>query len=107
MVGRQQHRWPQLASARTAWYDPLVQSIKVSSKRQITIPSAACRRLGIAAGDRLTVEIRDDALVLHRRPATAFERLWGLGADAWEGVDPVAFTRGLRDEFEDGPGDDR
>lgn len=84
-----------------------MQSIKVSSKRQITTPSAACKQLGIAAGDWLTVEIRDDALVLHRRPATAFERLWGLGAYAWDGVDPVSFTRGLRDEFESGPDDDR
>jgi AbrB family looped-hinge helix DNA binding protein len=84
-----------------------MQSVKVSSKRQITIPSDACRQLGITAGDRLSVVVRDDELVLHRRPATAFERLWGLGAHVWEGVDPVEHTRRLRDEFERGHDDDR
>ena len=82
-------------------------SAKVSSKRQITLPSEACRRLGITAGDRLNVEIRDDELVLRRRPATAFERLWGLGAHVWDGVDPVEYVRALRDESERTINDDR
>ena len=75
-------------------------SVKVSSKRQITIPSDACRRLGIAAGDRLTVEIRDDELVLRSRPVRASERLRGLGKETWAGVDPVEYVRALRDEMD-------
>lgn len=75
-------------------------SVKVSTKYQISLPSEARRRLGIAAGDRLTVEVRDDELVLKRRPERAFDRLWGLGAHVWKGVDPVEYIRAIRDEFD-------
>ena len=75
-------------------------SVKVSSKHQISIPSEARKRLGIEAGDRLSVEVRDDELVLRRRPAKASDRLRGLGRGMY-GPDPVAYVRGLRDEWED------
>lgn len=74
-------------------------SVKVSSKFQIAVPSEARRRLGIVAGDRLTVSIEDDELVLRKRPAKASERLWGLGRGLY-GPDPVAFIRSTRDELE-------
>ena len=74
-------------------------SVKVSSKFQIAVPSEARRRLGIMAGDRLTVTIEKDELVLRRRPAKASERLWGIGKGLY-GPDPVAFVRSLRDEWE-------
>lgn len=75
-------------------------SVKVSTKHQISVPSEARRRLGIAAGDRLAVEITDDTIVLRRRPERPSERLRGLGAHVWGGVDPVAFVRQLRDEMD-------
>ena len=75
-------------------------SIKVSSKYQVSLPSEARRRLGIEAGDRLSVEIIDETLVLRRRPARASERLWGLGRGMY-GPDPVTFVRGVREELED------
>ena len=76
-------------------------SVKVSTKHQISVPSEARRRLGIEAGDRLSVEVRDDSMVLRRRSARPSERLRGLGADVWKGVDRVAFTRSLRDESDE------
>lgn len=72
-------------------------SIKVSSKHQVSIPSIARRELGIEAGDRLSVEMSGDALILRRRPARPSERLRGLGKEAWRGVDPVRHVRELRD----------
>jgi AbrB family looped-hinge helix DNA binding protein len=78
-----------------------MQSAKVSTKHQITLPSDARRRLGIEPGDRLTVEVREDALVLRRRPAYASERLRGLGAHVWKGVDPVEYVRALRQESDE------
>jgi AbrB family looped-hinge helix DNA binding protein len=77
-------------------------SVKVSTKHQIAVPSEARRRLGIAAGDRLSVEVTDDSIVLRRRPQKPSERLRQLGAvgGIWKGVDPVAYVRGLRDELE-------
>jgi AbrB family looped-hinge helix DNA binding protein len=74
-------------------------SAKVSSKNQISIPSEARRRLGIEPGDRLTVEITTDTLVLRRRPERASERLWGIGRGLY-GPDPVTFVREIRDELE-------
>ncbi len=58
--------------------------------------------MGIAAGDRLSVEITEDAIVLRRRAEKASERLHQLGAigSIWKGVDPVAYVRELRDEME-------
>ena len=73
-------------------------SAKVSTKHQISIPSEARRKLGIEPGDRLTVEIRDDSLVLRVRPAKPSERLRGIGRGVWQGKDPVEFVRALRDE---------
>jgi AbrB family looped-hinge helix DNA binding protein len=76
-------------------------SVKVSTKHQVSVPSEARRRLGIEAGDRLSVEIRDDSMILRRRSGRPSERLRGLGAEIWMGVDPVAFTRSLRDESDE------
>jgi AbrB family looped-hinge helix DNA binding protein len=75
-------------------------SVKVSTKHQVSIPSSARRRLGIQAGDRLSVEITEDGLILRRRSARPSERLRGLGSEAWKGVDPVAHVRHLREESE-------
>jgi len=77
-------------------------SVKVSTKHQVAVPSEARRRLGIKAGDRLSVEITDDAIVLRRRAEKPSERLKELGAigDIWKGVDPVAYARELREEME-------
>jgi AbrB family looped-hinge helix DNA binding protein len=77
----------------------MVLSAKVSTKNQISIPSEARRRLGIEAGDRLSVEIVDDSLVLRRRPDRASDRLWGIGRGLY-GPDPVTFVREIRDEME-------
>lgn len=77
-----------------------MQSTKVSTKHQITLPSAARRKVGIEPGDRLYVEVVDDALVLRRRPSRPSDRLRGLGRSIWGGVDAVEYVRGLRDESE-------
>jgi AbrB family looped-hinge helix DNA binding protein len=76
-------------------------SVKVSTKHQIVVPSEARARLGIQAGDRLTVVVNDDSIVLTKRPGRPSDRLRGLGADIWEGVDPVEYVRALRREWDD------
>lgn len=74
-------------------------SAKVSTKHQISLPSEARRRLGIMPGDRLSVVVRDDELVLRRRPAKASERLRGLARGTY-GSDPDRYLREIRDEAE-------
>jgi len=77
-------------------------SVKVGTKHQVVVPSEARRRLGIEAGDRLSVEITDDAIVLRRRSEQPSERLRELGAigDIWLGMDPVAYVREMRGGME-------
>lgn len=79
------------ARSDPAWHSAM-PSVKVSSKFQIAVPSEARQHLGIVAGDRLTVTIENDQIVLRRRAAKAFERLWGLGRGLY-GPDPVAIVR--------------
>ena len=80
-----------------------MQSAKVSTKHQITLPSEARRRVGIEPGDRLYVDVVDDALILRRRPSRPSDRLRGIGREVWRGVDAVEYVRELRDESEPGP----
>jgi AbrB family looped-hinge helix DNA binding protein len=74
-------------------------SAKVSTKNQIALPSEARRRLGIQPGDRLSVVVREDELVLRRRPARASDRLRGIARGAY-GKDPADYLRSLRAEME-------
>ena len=73
-------------------------SVKLSSKHQISIPSTARQRLGIGPGDRLTVEIREDSMVLRLRPSRPSERLRGLIPS--DRSDPVTRVRRMREESE-------
>lgn len=73
-------------------------SVKVSSKHQIAVPSEARKALGIKAGDRLSVEIVGDSMVIKPRQL-AGARLRGKYQGYW-GDDPVAWVRALRDELE-------
>lgn len=75
-------------------------SVKVSSKHQIAVPSEVRKALGIKAGDRLGVEVRDGVFILRPRAGTVADRLYGSGRGIY-GPDPVAYVRALRDEWED------
>lgn len=75
-------------------------SVKVSTKHQIVVPSEARRALGIRSGDRLSVEVTADAIVLRPRARRAGARLRGLGREIWQGLDPVEYVRQLREEWD-------
>ena len=76
-------------------------SVKVSTKHQIVVPSEARRALGIEAGDRLSVEVTPEAIVLRPRARRASVRLRGLGSEIWQGVDPVEYVRQLRRDWDE------
>jgi AbrB family looped-hinge helix DNA binding protein len=76
-------------------------SVKVSTKHQIVVPSEARRALGIEAGDRLSVEVTPEGIILRPRTRRAGARLRGLGSEVWQGVDPVDYVRQLRQEWDE------
>ena len=51
----------------------------LTSKGQMTLPSAVRARLGLEAGDRLLVTVQDDdTIILKRRPAPVVTTVRGL-----------------------------
>jgi AbrB family looped-hinge helix DNA binding protein len=74
---------------------------RLSSKRQVTLPLAVVRQLGLAPGDVLRVDTEDDRVVLRREDGLAERRLRAL--DAVAGSMPGAYEPGeldrLRDEW--------
>jgi AbrB family looped-hinge helix DNA binding protein len=73
--------------------------VKVSSKLQISVPAEARRKLGIEAGDQLTVEVHDNSITLRPVPKSYSKRLRGLYRDLWDGVDPDEYVRQERDAW--------
>lgn len=68
----------------------MATSVKMSSKNQIVIPSMARKALGLKPGERLLVNVRDDAVIeMRKADADPAARLEGLipplsaGDDLW------------------------
>ena len=97
---------PRIAEAAVVHYDAgrrddTVMST-ISSKNQITLPAHLLRELGIGAGDRLSVILEGDRLILRPRPKDWVKYYGGslkglYGNDAAE-ID--AYIAQLRDESE-------
>jgi AbrB family looped-hinge helix DNA binding protein len=50
-------------------------NLTVSSKRQVTIPAAMARELGLKPGDKLVAHLDDGRIVMRARPANLLEYL--------------------------------
>lgn len=75
-------------------------TIRVSSKRQITIPAKIARSLGLSAGDRLILRLDGDRLVLVRAPdsfadafAGALRGAWGDDVDGYLEAERASWTQ--------------
>ena len=75
------------------------QTVKVSSRNQIALPSEARKKLGITPGDRLLVEVQDGVLVLIPQPEDYVAAMAGLHREVWEGVDTEAYLNEERDAW--------
>ena len=76
------------------------QTVKVSSRNQIALPSEARKKLGIRPGDRLLVEVQDGMLVLIPQPEDYVAAMAGLHREVWEGVDADAYLNEERDAWQ-------
>ncbi|VAW40309.1 hypothetical protein MNBD_CHLOROFLEXI01-1086 [hydrothermal vent metagenome] len=66
-------------------------SVKVSSRHQIALPSAARKQLGIKAGDRLLVDVQGDIIVLLPKPVAYVDYMAGLHKDVWQKVGSTVY----------------
>jgi AbrB family looped-hinge helix DNA binding protein len=76
------------------------QSVKVSSRFQIAIPSAVRKKLDIQAGDRLLVDVQDDVIVLVPKPSDYTEQMTGLYKEIWEKQDSDRYLNDERETWE-------
>ena len=67
------------------------ETVKVSGRYQISLPSRARRELGIDAGDRLMVVVQDGLLILLPQPEDYARYMAGLHREIWEGIDTTAY----------------
>jgi AbrB family looped-hinge helix DNA binding protein len=67
------------------------ETVKVSSRYQIALPSRARRELGIEAGDRLMVVVQDGMLILLPQPTDYVSYMAGLHREIWQGIDTTAY----------------
>ncbi len=82
------------------------QTVKVSSRNQIALPSEARKKLGIRPGDRLLVEVQDGVLVLIPQPEDYVAAMAGLHREVWEDVDADAYLNDERDAWQAPTSDD-
>ncbi|HEV2131695.1 MAG TPA: AbrB/MazE/SpoVT family DNA-binding domain-containing protein [Longimicrobiaceae bacterium] len=60
---------------------------RLSSKSQIVIPAEIRRQLGLKAGDRVTLMVEGDQVILKKQAEEdPLERLRALGGPAWKGA---------------------
>jgi len=64
-----------------------IESVKVNSKNQITIPKPVREILNIKAGDSLFMDVQDGIMVLIPQPESYASHLQGLHSDIWKSVD--------------------
>lgn len=55
-----------------------MKTVKISSKRQITIPARICKTLDIKDGDTLLVEVAEGKIVLSRAPENYAKHFRGI-----------------------------
>ena len=68
-----------------------METVKVSGRYQISLPSRARRELGIDAGDRLMVVVQDGLLILLPQPEDYAGYMAGLHREIWEGINTTAY----------------
>ena len=74
----------------------MAQTVKVSKRYQISVPSAVRKRLGIKQGDRLLVEVKGEMIILLREPRDYVDHLSGLHEEIWRDVDVDEYLEGER-----------
>ena len=75
-------------------------NVKISSKHQITVPSAIRNQLRLGAGDHVLASVRDGVIVLVPYRDDAVDQLGGLHREIWKDEDAQEYVNRERDAWE-------
>jgi AbrB family looped-hinge helix DNA binding protein len=78
----------------------VVSQARLTSRFQITIPTAVRRALGLEAGDTIYLAVDGDQVVLRTAPGGWTEASRGRGADLWRRVGGAAAIEAERDGWD-------
>jgi len=67
--------------------------VKVGPKYQVVIPQAVRKKVSISPKKEVVVEEINGAIVILPQPQSFTEFMFGLGKEAWKGVDPKAYVK--------------
>jgi AbrB family looped-hinge helix DNA binding protein len=74
--------------------------VQVTDDFLVAVPDEVRQQLKIERGDRLLVEVCDNAIVLTPEPDDYARRLRGLHREVWEGIDIDEYIRPEREAWE-------
>jgi AbrB family looped-hinge helix DNA binding protein len=67
--------------------------VKVGPKYQVVIPQAVRKKVPISPKKEVMVEEVNGAIIILPQPKSFTEFMFGLGKEAWEGIDPKAHVK--------------
>jgi len=74
-------------------------SVKVSRRYQISLPSRARRLLNIEAGDRLLVDVQGNMIILLPQPEDYATYMAGLHKEIWQQVNTAKYLNEEREAW--------
>ncbi len=81
----------------------MAKTVRLSSKRQISIPKAICEKLGVDRGQELILEEEGGRIILQPKPKNYARALRGLGKRFWKNIDPLEYIRQERARWDKKP----
>ena len=67
--------------------------VKVGPKYQVVIPQSIRRKVPLVPRTEVLVEEINGAIIILPEPKSFTEFMFGLGKDAWEGIDPRSYVK--------------
>lgn len=63
-----------------------METVKLSSKYQVVVPSRVRKALGLKAGSKLRVYRQGQNIILQKSENSMLDELQGLGKEAWQSL---------------------
>lgn len=66
--------------------------VRVSGKYQVVIPKSVREKIGLEIGDKLSVSLEGNVIVLRVRPDSFSKYALGLHKEVWKGTDATEYV---------------